>query len=410
MSEAPRIEVYFVPAEEARAGLDQPAIPPVAPAGDGTGFAATDERLRRMPLEPEGVRSQAPAPHTAIHSGADCTPRNVSRRRNRRGRVGGSTPLVSDAMSHISAPPVIANDYTSANPRASHGVAGLVAPRPHFAQRDQVKLSWPTRSVCRANREVSCRGQAAVKQAIAQYAPRRSSAHPTGPAAASGGADGMRTPGEVITEHVGGNQGLVIENNRRAAPVVVTNCSARRTIIRPAARRNVAFGGVAAREERAAIAESAKAPGESVLAAARLQRHGLHAAAEAASAPSISPRPRPPGSTPFSREGVQRDAQRRQDASLQLSRGMSNETRHRHATLSTEELISRSSANRERWHYERKLRSAQRNHYPFCDDHGELVCGFCRKSPVVARVPRLEIREYAPRGYVEVRVPYCGEC
>jgi hypothetical protein len=23
---------------------------------------------------------------------------------------------------------------------------------------------------------------------------------------------------------------------------------------------------------------------------------------------------------------------------------------------------------------------------------------------------RLEIRDLAPRGYVEVRVPYCGEC
>jgi hypothetical protein len=67
-------------------------------------------------------------------------------------------------------------------------------------------------------------------------------------------------------------------------------------------------------------------------------------------------------------------------------------------------------ANRERWHYERKLRSAQRNRHAYFDDRGELVCGFCRKSPVVSRVPRLEIRDFAPRGYVEVRVPYCGEC
>jgi hypothetical protein len=67
-------------------------------------------------------------------------------------------------------------------------------------------------------------------------------------------------------------------------------------------------------------------------------------------------------------------------------------------------------ANRERWHYERKLRSAQRSDYRSADKCGVPVCGFCRKSPPVMRVMRLEIREYAPRGYVEVRIPYCGEC
>ena len=67
-------------------------------------------------------------------------------------------------------------------------------------------------------------------------------------------------------------------------------------------------------------------------------------------------------------------------------------------------------ANRERWHYERKLRNAMRIHHPGFDDHGHPVCGFCRKGPVVARVPRLEIRDLAPHGYVEIRVPYCGEC
>jgi hypothetical protein len=67
-------------------------------------------------------------------------------------------------------------------------------------------------------------------------------------------------------------------------------------------------------------------------------------------------------------------------------------------------------ANRERWHYERKLRNAMRIHHPGFDDHGDPVCGFCRRGPVVERVQRLEIRDLAPRGYVEIRVPYCGEC
>ena len=37
-------------------------------------------------------------------------------------------------------------------------------------------------------------------------------------------------------------------------------------------------------------------------------------------------------------------------------------------------------------------------------------CGFCRKNRPITRVWRLEIRDLAPRGYVEIRVPYCGEC
>jgi hypothetical protein len=65
---------------------------------------------------------------------------------------------------------------------------------------------------------------------------------------------------------------------------------------------------------------------------------------------------------------------------------------------------------RERWHYERKLRNALRAHNPFEDDHGYPICGFCRKNPPVTKVLRLEIRDLSPRGYVEIRVPYCGQC
>jgi hypothetical protein len=67
-------------------------------------------------------------------------------------------------------------------------------------------------------------------------------------------------------------------------------------------------------------------------------------------------------------------------------------------------------AHRARWHYERKLRSALLTHDPHANDHGEPVCGFCRKSPPVTNAWRLEIRDLVPRGYVQVRVPYCGEC
>lgn len=67
-------------------------------------------------------------------------------------------------------------------------------------------------------------------------------------------------------------------------------------------------------------------------------------------------------------------------------------------------------ANRERWHYERKLRNALSAGVSAAEKHATFLCGFCRKLPPVTRVRRLEIRHLAPRGYVEVRVPYCGEC
>jgi hypothetical protein len=65
--------------------------------------------------------------------------------------------------------------------------------------------------------------------------------------------------------------------------------------------------------------------------------------------------------------------------------------------------------NRARWHYERKLREALRRDL-HVTKRAEPVCGFCRKLAPVTQIWRLEIRDLAPRGYVEVRVPYCGEC
>jgi hypothetical protein len=71
---------------------------------------------------------------------------------------------------------------------------------------------------------------------------------------------------------------------------------------------------------------------------------------------------------------------------------------------------ARDRDNRERWHYERKLRDALRAQHFYSEEHAVSVCGFCRRNPPVTKVLRLEIRDLAPRGYVEVRVPYCGEC
>ena len=65
--------------------------------------------------------------------------------------------------------------------------------------------------------------------------------------------------------------------------------------------------------------------------------------------------------------------------------------------------------NRTRSYYERKVRKAllAELHAPKA---AEAVCGFCRKLAPITQVWRLEIRDRSPRGYVEVRVPYCGEC
>jgi hypothetical protein len=66
--------------------------------------------------------------------------------------------------------------------------------------------------------------------------------------------------------------------------------------------------------------------------------------------------------------------------------------------------------NRQRWYYERKLRSIQRDRRPFTDDFGNPVCGFCRKDPPVREVMRLRITADAAARFVPIRVPYCGHC
>jgi hypothetical protein len=55
-------------------------------------------------------------------------------------------------------------------------------------------------------------------------------------------------------------------------------------------------------------------------------------------------------------------------------------------------------ANRERWQHLRKFQDLV---------HGKRVCGFCHQ-----RAPKEEVLRLfpVPKGYVEVRVPYCGQC
>ena len=37
------------------------------------------------------------------------------------------------------------------------------------------------------------------------------------------------------------------------------------------------------------------------------------------------------------------------------------------------------------------------------------TCGFCSR-PAVTNIERLQIRDDAPDGYVQIRIPYCGQC
>jgi len=66
--------------------------------------------------------------------------------------------------------------------------------------------------------------------------------------------------------------------------------------------------------------------------------------------------------------------------------------------------------NRQRWHYERKLRCIAQERRPFTDDSGNSVCGFCRKDPPVLEVMRLLISPDAAARFIPIRVPYCGHC
>ena len=50
MSEMPKVEVHIVPSSEKSGGVGEPGVPPIAPAVANAAFAATQNRLRRLPL------------------------------------------------------------------------------------------------------------------------------------------------------------------------------------------------------------------------------------------------------------------------------------------------------------------------------------------------------------------------
>jgi isoquinoline 1-oxidoreductase beta subunit len=55
MSETPEIEVHIVKSNAQLGGVGEPGVPPAAPSIANAVFAATGERIRRLPLKPETV-------------------------------------------------------------------------------------------------------------------------------------------------------------------------------------------------------------------------------------------------------------------------------------------------------------------------------------------------------------------
>jgi len=49
-----------VPNDEAPGGMGEPGVPPLAPAVANAVFAATGKRLRRLPINPEDLKTTSP--------------------------------------------------------------------------------------------------------------------------------------------------------------------------------------------------------------------------------------------------------------------------------------------------------------------------------------------------------------
>jgi isoquinoline 1-oxidoreductase beta subunit len=56
ISEMPVVEVHIVPSEEKSGGVGEPGVPPIAPAVGNAIFAATNKRIRRLPIRVDELK------------------------------------------------------------------------------------------------------------------------------------------------------------------------------------------------------------------------------------------------------------------------------------------------------------------------------------------------------------------
>jgi isoquinoline 1-oxidoreductase beta subunit len=52
----PVVEVHIVPSEEKSGGVGEPGVPPIAPAVGNAIFAATNKRIRRLPIRVDELK------------------------------------------------------------------------------------------------------------------------------------------------------------------------------------------------------------------------------------------------------------------------------------------------------------------------------------------------------------------
>ncbi|MBV9190443.1 MAG: xanthine dehydrogenase family protein molybdopterin-binding subunit [Betaproteobacteria bacterium] len=57
MNEMPKVEVYIVPSKEHATGMGEPGLPPLAPAVTAAIFKATGKRIRKLPIDPEMLKT-----------------------------------------------------------------------------------------------------------------------------------------------------------------------------------------------------------------------------------------------------------------------------------------------------------------------------------------------------------------
>jgi hypothetical protein len=71
---------------------------------------------------------------------------------------------------------------------------------------------------------------------------------------------------------------------------------------------------------------------------------------------------------------------------------------------------AREQLNRRRSYRRSKMRPSRKPLSGDRDSRGELFCGFCRKRRPIMLVTRLKSPAGEASRYVEIRIPYCGQC